>query len=95
MPRLAVPLPVAPKPALKSPNPKDAIHSLLGELTMVGKLGGPSVLRVDLPESVEGQELEVVVQVKAKGAVVAESSLRRPAPAKGIAAKLSLELKRS
>ncbi len=81
-------------PAQKSPNPKDAINSLLGELTMVGKLGTPSVVRVDLPGDMDSDEVEVVVTVKQKGQVVGEGSLKRPAPSKGVAAKLSVELRR-
>lgn len=81
-------------PAQKSPNPKDAINSLLGELTMVGKLGTPSVVRVDLPGDMDPAEIEVVVVVKQKGQVIGEGSLKRPAPSKGVAAKLSVELRR-
>lgn len=92
---MAMPTPGVPKATPRSPNPKDAISTLLGELTLVGKMGLPSTLRLDLPDSVDGQELEVVVQVRAKGQVVAETSLKRPSPSKGIMAKLTVELKRS
>jgi small GTP-binding protein len=81
-------------PAQKSPNPKDAINSLLGELTMVGKLGTPSMVRVDLPSGMDSDEVEVVVLVKQKGLVIGEGTLKRPAPSKGVAAKLSVELRR-
>ena len=81
-------------PAQKSPNSKDAINSLLGELTMVGKLGNPSVVRVDLPGDMDSGEVEVVVTVKQKGQVIGEGSLKRSAPSKGVAAKVSLELRR-
>lgn len=81
-------------PVQKSPNPKDAINSLLGELTMVGKLGTPSVVRVDLPSGMDPGEVEVVVMVKQKGQVIGEGTLKRPAPSKGVAAKLSVELRR-
>lgn len=84
-----------PAPKTKSPDPKDAINSLLGELTLVGRSGAPSVLRLEVPAELEGQELEVVVQLRAQGAVVAEGQLHRPAPAKGATAKLTVELKRS
>jgi hypothetical protein len=92
---MAMPTPGVPKAVPRSPNPKDAINTLLGELTLVGRMGVPTTLRLDLPDSVDGQELEVVVQVRAKGQVVAETSLKRPAPSKGIMAKLTVELKRS
>lgn len=81
-------------PTQKAPNPKDAINSLLGELTMVGKLGTPSVVRVDLPGDMDASEIEVVVSVKQKGQVIGEGSLKRSAPSKGVAAKLSIELRR-
>ncbi|WLT33029.1 hypothetical protein Q9293_06795 [Geothrix sp. PMB-07] len=74
---------------------KDAINSLMGELTQVGRTGAPSVLRLEVPSVVDGQELEVVVQLRCRGEVVAEGQIHRPAPVKGITAKLSVEMKRS
>lgn len=95
VPKFSIPAPTlaAPKPVSKSPNPKDAISSLLGDLTMVGKLGAPSVLRVELPAEAEG-EIEVVVQVKQAGELIGTTSLKRGAPAKGVPSKLTLEIKR-
>ena len=84
-----------PAPKAKSPDHKDAINSLLGELTLVGRSGAPSVLRLEVPAELEGQELEVVVQLRAQGQTVAEGQIHRPAPAKGATAKLTVELKRS
>lgn len=95
IPRVSLPVPMAPRPVTKSPNAQEAISSLLGELTLVGKMGAPSTIRLDLPASVEGEELEVIVQVRVKGQVVTQSLLKRPAPSKGILAKLTVELKRS
>ncbi len=60
---------------------------------MVGKLGAPSVLRVELPAEAEG-EIEVVVQVKQAGELIGTTSLKRGAPAKGVPSKLTLEIKR-
>jgi hypothetical protein len=84
------------KPAVrpKATDPKDAISSLMGELTMVGRQGAPSVLRLELPGDLDGQEVEVVVQLRHRGQVIAEGQVQRPAPAKGSTAKLSVELKR-
>lgn len=79
----------------RNPDPKDAISSLLEELTQVGRQGAPSVLRIEVPADLEGHEIEVVVQLRHQGAVVAEGQIQRPAPAKGSTAKLSVELKRS
>ncbi len=84
-----------PAPKTKGPDAKEALSSLLGELTLVGRSGAPSVLRLEVPADLEGQELEVVVQLRARGEVVAEGQVHRPVPAKGATAKLSVELKRS
>ncbi|HEX9009739.1 MAG TPA: hypothetical protein VF804_05180 [Holophagaceae bacterium] len=84
-----------PAPKVKTPDAKEAISSLLGELTLVGRSGAPSVLRLEVPGDLEEQELEVVVQLRTRGEVVAEGQIHRPAPAKGATAKLTVELKRS
>lgn len=79
----------------KAVDHKDAINSLMGELTQVGRSGAPSVLRLEVPAEVDGQEIEVVVQLRRLGQVLAEGRIHRPAPGKGSTAKLSVELKRS
>jgi len=73
---------------------KDAINSLMDELTQVGRFGAPSVLRLEVPAEVDGQEIEVVVQLRRQGQVLAEGQIQRPAPGKGSTAKLTVELKR-
>ena len=84
------------KPAAKpkSLDHKDAINSLLGELTQVGRSGSPSILRLEVPGDLDGHELEVLVQLRHEGQVVAEGTVHRPAPGKGSTAKLTVELKR-
>ena len=82
-------------PKAKSPDHKEAINSLLGELTLVGRSGAPSVLRLEVPGDLDDHEVEVVVQLRAKGQVVAEGRIQRPVPAKGSTAKLSVEIKRA
>jgi hypothetical protein len=72
---------------------KDAINTLLGELTQVGRLGAPSVLRLEVPEALDGQEIEVIVQVRHNGQTLVEGKLQRHVPAKATTAKLTLELK--
>jgi hypothetical protein len=87
----------AMRPAVK-PKPldhKDAINSIMGELTQVGRSGAPSVLRLELPPEPDGQEIEVVVQLRRQGQVLVEGQIRRPSPGKGITARLSVEMKRS
>ncbi|HJV23987.1 MAG TPA: GTPase domain-containing protein [Holophagaceae bacterium] len=91
-----VPTMIIPKATAKPKIPtmdKGAIDSLMGELTQVGRLGAPSVLRLEVPD-VEG-DVEVVVQVLKGGQVLTEQRQTRPAPRKGITSKLSVELKRS
>ncbi len=87
----------ARRPAIKpkAVDHKDAINSLMGELTQVGRSGAPSVLRLEVPTEADGQEIEVVVQLRCQGQVLAEGQIHRPAPGKGSTAKLSVELKRS
>ncbi len=95
-PHVPVPTMIIPKATAKPKIPtmdKGAIDSLMGELTQVGRLGAPSVLRLDVPD-VDG-EVEVVVQVLKGGQLIAEQRQTRPAPRKGITSKLSVELKRS
>lgn len=94
VPKIAMPvIPHAPAPKAVQPKSAASLNNLLGELTQVGRMGAPSVLRVELPEGLEG-EIEVIVQVKAAGELIAEKKLDRPSPPKGIAAKLTVELKR-
>jgi small GTP-binding protein len=91
------PLPTAPpKPAVAKTQAlnKGAIDSLLGELTQVGRMGAPSLLKLEVPSDLEG-EIEVVVQIRQAGQVKVEQSISRPAPKKGIAAKLSVEMKKA
>ena len=93
MPKMGLPPPpkaAAPKPLAK---PGAPLGNLLGELTQVGKMGTLSVLRLDLPEGLEG-DIEVIVQVKSAGELVALKQMERPVPAKGISARLTVELKR-
>ncbi len=78
----------------KAVDHKDAINSLMGELTQVGRSGAPSVLRLEVPAELEGQVIEVVVQLRHQGQVLVEGQISRPAPGKGSTAKLSVELKR-
>ena len=74
---------------------KDAINSLMGELTQVGRLGAPSVLRLDVPADLDGHEIEVVVQLRRQGQILVEGQILRPLPGKGSTTKLNVELKRS
>ncbi len=85
--------PAAPK--AKAPDHKEAINSLLGELTLVGRSGAPSVLRLEVPADLAGPELEVVVQLRSGDQVVAEGQLQRPVPVKGATGKLTVEIRRA
>ena len=84
-----------PAPAkAKGADAKVSIDSLLGELTQVGRSGAPSVLRLEVPADLEGQDIEVVVQVLHQGQVLAEGQIHRHPPVKGSTAKLSVEIRR-
>jgi signal recognition particle receptor subunit beta len=72
-----------------------AINSLMGELTQAGRSGQPSVLRMEVPPDTDGHELEVVVQLRSQGRVVAEGTIHHSLPGKGSTSKLSVEFKRS
>ena len=52
------------------------------------------LLRVNLPEHLSGDELEVVVLVRQNGMTIAEGHAQRSAPSQGGSATLNLELKR-
>jgi hypothetical protein len=90
--RLATRQPVA-RP--KTIDHRDAINSLMGELTQAGRSGLPSVLRLDVPSDLEDHEIEVVVQLRRQGEVLVEGMIHRPLPGKGSTSKLSVEFKRS
>jgi signal recognition particle receptor subunit beta len=87
----------ARRPAAR-PKPVDhreAINTLMGELTQAGRSAQASVLRLEVPPGLEDLELEVVVQLRRQGQVLVEGTVHRPAPGKGGTARLSVELKRS
>nr|WP_306589748.1 hypothetical protein [Geothrix sp. 21YS21S-4] len=85
----------AKRPVPRAPvDPQAALSTFLGELTQAGRQGALSVLRLDLPPEVEGEDVEVLVEVRLKGRTVAEGRVQRSAPAKGATAKLNVELKR-
>jgi len=51
-------------------------------------------LRIPLLEAADDSELELRVQVLQGGQVIGEASMKKPAPVKGGASRLSLVLKR-
>ena len=79
----------------KAVDHRTAINSLLGELTQAGRSGQPAVLRLEVPPDLEAREIEVVVQLRHQGRVIAEGVAHHTVPAKGSASKLSVEFKRS
>jgi hypothetical protein len=85
-------LPSAPK--VKPAQPKATMAPMLGGLS-APSLGGAPALKLSVPEHLEGQEVEIVVQVRHAGAVVAESQVKKSVPAKGSVTKLTVEMKRS
>lgn len=80
LPKAAAPLPPA-APRMKAPSAP-------------GLPGVTPTLRIPLPASLDGEELDIRVEVRCGGELVGEAELRKAAPALGAAFKLSLDLKR-
>jgi hypothetical protein len=49
---------------------------------------------VDLPPDLEGPDIEVVVQIRQGGKLIAQGQQERSAPGTGAVSRLTLELKR-
>ena len=100
-PRAAVsPMTVSLTPlALPKPKsvatPRASAGALLSDLSSLNLSGSAAALKITLPESMDGTELEVFVQIKQKDLVIAQGHIKKPAPSKGLISKLSVELKRS
>jgi len=89
---LAPPMAAKPRP-LAVPGLKAPLAPVLGDMSHGG--GMPSVLKLDLPSSLDGHDLEIIVQVRQSGHVVTEGMLKKSSPGVGASAKFSVELKRS
>ena len=91
-PSLGAPLlPMAPKS--KPAAARSPMAPMLGGLAVPG-LGTAPALKLSVPEHLEGQDVEIVVQVRHGGQVVAENHVKKTVPAKGGVTKVSVELKR-
>jgi signal recognition particle receptor subunit beta len=75
--------------------PKANASMMLGDLSQLNLGGSGGALKITLPASLEAGDLEVVVQIRQKDQVIAQGQIKKPAPGKGLVAKLSVELKRS
>ena len=73
--------------------PKAPMANLLGEGFHTGMSATPP-LKIALPSVLDLSELEIVVQVRQGGHLLAEGSLHKPAPAEGSVGKFAVELKR-
>ena len=83
--------PALPKPRpLPAAAPKPSLPSIHGGASVASA----STLRLDLPAGLNPQDLEITVQVRQAGQVVAEGHLEKAAPSVGGISRLSLELKR-
>ncbi len=99
---LSLPKPVAPMmvtlapPALPRPwalaAPRPAMAAMFSDLAPAGAL---SALKLELPSSLEGPDLEITVQVRQGGYVVSEGTLHKAVPGAGSVSRFSVELKRS
>jgi len=75
--------------------PKANASMMLGDLSQLNLGGSGGALKITLPGNLEAGDLEVVVQVRQKDQIIAQGQIKKPAPGKGLVAKLSVELKRS
>jgi hypothetical protein len=82
-------------PRLKGPTPKAAVSALLGDLSHTSPMAPLSVIKVELPNHLEGAEIEVVVQIRQGEKILAQGLLKRTVPSAGAISRLTLELKRS
>jgi small GTP-binding protein len=55
----------------------------------------PSIVRVELPMDLDGHQIEVVVQLRRQGRVIAEGLIDCPLPWKGSTSRLQVEIQRS
>jgi hypothetical protein len=84
---------------LAIPKPKSAAVPLTSASALLSDLAPlnlsiPSVVKITLPASVDGTELEVVVQIRQRNQVIAEGQIKKQVPGKGAMSKISVELKR-
>jgi len=82
-----------PKPKAAAA-PRAAASALLGDLSQLNLSGSAASLKIALPASMDGSELELIVQVRQKDQIIAQGQIKKPAPGKGLVSKLSVELKR-
>ena len=84
--------PAAPK--AKAPVPRAALVPLMGDLAPIAPMAQPGILKVELPPSLDGQDIEIFVQIRQGGRTLAEARSVRATPAAGTTSRLTLELKR-
>jgi len=89
---LAPPMAAKPRP-LAVPGLKAPLAPVFGDMSHGG--GMPSVLKLDLPTSLDGHDLEIIVQVRQGGHVLTEGMLKKSWPSAGGTSRFSVELKRS
>ena len=89
MPGVALALPqIAPRP---KPAPAPIPKALTPHLVLPAAVAS---LHLALPAVEEGQELEVVIQVRAGGKVLIEEGLHRPVPSVGGILKVNVDIRR-
>ena len=83
-------------PGLPKPRPLPMVGARPTMPAMLGDLArsGASVLKLELPSGLDAQDLEILVQVRQGGRVLAEGTLKKPTPGAGLTSKYSVELKR-
>jgi small GTP-binding protein len=82
-----------PKPKSVSA-PKANASLLLGDLSHLNLAGSAGTIKIALPASVNGTELEVFVEIRQQNQIIAQGQIKKPVPGKGLVSKVSVELKR-
>lgn len=75
--------------------PKVPSVASIREMTLGGAQPGSTVLRVELPQELGNEPLDIVILVSQQGRRIAEQQLKKQTPSKGMLSKFLVELRRS
>ncbi len=84
----------APKPKVILP-PKPSVANLMSDFTLTGQGVNAGTMRLELPDEMDEQPLEIIVMVRQSGQVLVEHHVKKQAPLKGNPSRMILELRRS
>lgn len=89
---LAPPPPLKPRVVLP---PKPSVANILGDLTLTGHGINAGTMRLDLPEEMDDQPMEIIVVVRQAGQVLVEHHVKKQTPTKGTPSRMIVELRRT